>query len=76
MLNITPEKELEMMNATSDHDQNGYVPVREEEDEINYFPIIPPIANYWATPNFHYYAPSPYEIRQLAMRELQRRQYY
>lgn len=76
MLNITPEKELEMMNATSDHDQNGYVPVREEEDEINYFPIIPPIANYWTAPNFHYYAPSPFEIQQLAMRELQRRQYY
>ena len=70
-----------MMNATADHDQNGYVPLREEEEApvIPYFPIMPRNVNhYWTAPSyFHYQNPAnPYEIQQLALIELHRRHHY
>lgn len=40
MLNISPEKEMIMMNATSDEDQNGYVPLTEDDGDDGYYSFM------------------------------------
>ena len=40
MLNISPEKERIMMNATSDEDQNGYVPLSEDYGDDGYYSFM------------------------------------
>ena len=45
ILDISPEKELAMMNLTSDEDHNGYVPLYEDDvvENSDYFSNLPPI---------------------------------
>ena len=77
VLNITPEKELDMINSEKrEEDHNAYVPVREPEPKVPnvpYYPIHPPPLPQPQQTPYSMYMWQQYQIQQHALYELQRR---